>query len=208
MGFELWWSRDRRKWYLSGVMILGMAIACAPWAWRNYTALNAVYFIRSDLGLELRMGNNDRAAGNIDAMHIREFRHPRTHPVEARLVQELGEAEYMRRARVEAVAWIGARPGKFLALTVSRTTQFWLGPFDRPLTALAVTGLTILALLGAWRSLPAMAPPKRAALMIPLICYPLVYYVVLYMPRYRVPLDWILLLLAGAAVWRWTSVTT
>jgi hypothetical protein len=113
------------------------------------------------------MGNNDRAAGNIDAMHIREFRHPRTHPVEARLVQELGEAEYMRRARVEAVAWIGARPGKFLALTVSRTTQFWLGPFDRPLTALAVTGLTILALLGAWRSLPAMAPPKRAALMIP-----------------------------------------
>jgi hypothetical protein len=39
--------------------------------------------------------------------------------------------------------------------------------------------------------------------MIPLICYPLVYYVVIYMPRYRVPLDWILLLLAGAAVWPW-----
>jgi 4-amino-4-deoxy-L-arabinose transferase-like glycosyltransferase len=203
MVFELWWSRDRRKWYLSGVMVLGMAVGCAPWAWRNYTALNAVYFIRSDLGLELRMGNSDGVVGNIEVMHISEFRHPRVHPVEAQLVLELGEAEYMRRARAEAVAWIGAHPGKFLALTVSRTTQFWLGPFDRPLTVLAVTGLTILALLGAWRSLPAMTTPQRAALMVPLICYPLVYYVVLYMPRYRVPLDWILLLLAGAAVWRW-----
>jgi hypothetical protein len=48
-----------------------------------------------------------------------------------------------------------------------------------------------------------MAPPQRASLLTPLVCYPLVYYVVLYMPRYRVPLDWILLLLAGAAVWRW-----
>jgi len=40
----------------------------------------------------------------------------------------------------------------------------------------------------------------------PLVCYPLVYYVVIYMPRYRWPLDWILLLLAGAAVWRWLEM--
>ncbi len=204
MAFELWWSRDRRKWYLSGVMVLGLAIACAPWGWRNYTVFDEVFFIRGDLGLELRMGNHDGAAGAIEKIGAwEEYRHPRTHPVEARLVQELGEAEYMRRAMVEAVDWIREHPGKFLGLTVSRTTQFWLGPFHRPGTALAVTGLTILALLGAWHSLPAMTHPQRAALMTPLICYPLIYYVVIYMPRYRVPLDWILLLLAGAAVWRW-----
>ena len=40
-------------------------------------------------------------------------------------------------------------------------------------------------------------------MLIPLITFPLVYYVVIYMPRYRVPLDWILLLLAGAAAWHW-----
>jgi hypothetical protein len=39
--------------------------------------------------------------------------------------------------------------------------------------------------------------------MMPLIWYPLIYYLVAYMPRYRVPLDWILFLLAGAAVWCW-----
>ena len=109
----------------------------------------------------------------------------------------------MRRAKAEAVDWITGNPWDFLKLTASRAAQFWVGPLHQPGTALAVTALTILALLGAWYSLPGMAPPQRAALLIPLICYPLVYYVVLYMPRYRVPLDWVLLLLAGTAVWRW-----
>ena len=204
MVFELCWSRDRRRWVLSAAMVLGMAVACAPWGWRNHTVFDEVFFIRGNLGLELRMGNHDDAVGALESLGPgHAYRHPRTHPVEARLVQELGEAEYMRRAKVEAVDWIRAHPGRFISLTASRTAQFWLGPFHRPVTALAVTGLTILALLGAWRSLPAMTHPQRAALMIPLIGYPLIYYVVIYMPRYRVPLDWILLLLAGAAVWSW-----
>lgn len=206
IAFELWWHRDRRKWFLSAAMVLGMAIACAPWGWRFHTVFDEIYFIRSNLGLELRMGNNDDAVGALESLGPGyAFRHPRTHPVEARSVQELGEAEYMRRAKAEAIDWIKAHPGRFVGLTASRTAQFWLGPFHQPLTALAVTGLTILALLGAWRTLPTMTGPQRAALIMPLILYPLIYYVVIYMPRYRVPLDWILLLLAGAAVWSWVD---
>lgn len=204
MIFELWWSRDRRKWRLSGIMVLGMAIACAPWAWRNYSVFDEVYFIRDNFGLELRMANHEGATGAADVMGARqEFRHPRTNLEEAQMVLELGEAEYMGLARAEAVDWIETNQGEFLKLTASRLTQFWFGPLHRPGIAVAVTFLTILALLGAWRSLPAMTSPQRAALMIPLIFYPLVYYIVMYMPRYRIPLDWILLLLAGAAIWRW-----
>jgi hypothetical protein len=203
MAFELWWHRARRTWALSAVMVLGMGLACAPWAWRNYTVLHDVFFIRSNLGLELRIGNNDGATGDWEVMGARgDYRHPRSHVDEARLVQELGEAEYMRRAGAEAIDWIRTHPAAFLRLTASRFTQYWLGPLRRPGTALVVTSLTILALVGAWRALPGMTPPQRAALLTPLICYPLVYYVVGYMPRYRVPLDWILLLLAGTAVWR------
>ena len=33
--------------------------------------------------------------------------------------------------------------------------------------------------------------------------YPLVYYFVGYMGRYRMPLNWLFFLLAGAAVWHW-----
>ncbi len=66
-----------------------------------------------------------------------------------------------------------------------------------------VTALTLLALLGAWLTFPSLAVPQRAALLIPLVTYPLIYYVVAYMPRYREPVNWIFLLLAGAAVWHW-----
>jgi hypothetical protein len=205
MVFELGWSRDQRKWLLSGVMVVGIVVACAPWGWRNYRVFNEVFFIRSNLGLELRMGNADGATGDLEKeiRALEEYQHPRTNPVEARLVQELGEPEYMRRAKAEAVHWITTNPWEYLSLTVSRTTQFWVGPLHRPGKALAVTALTILALLGAWYSVPQMAAPQRAALLTPLLCYPLVYYVVIYMPRYRWPLDWLLLSLASAAVWRW-----
>jgi hypothetical protein len=205
MAFELWWCRDRRKWLLSGAMVLGMAVACAPWGWRNYRAFDEVFFIRGNLGLELRMGNHEGATGHLEknVRAIDEYQHPRSNPVEARLVQELGEAEYMRRAKAEAVDWITTNPSDFLVVTASRTVQFWLGPLHQPALALAVTALTILALLGGWYSLPGMTLPQRAALLTPLLCYPLAYYVIIYMPRYRVPLDWILLLLAGATVWRW-----
>lgn len=205
MVFELWWSRDRRKWFLSGAMVLGMVASCAPWGWRNYQVFDEVFFIRGNLGLELRMGNHEGATGHLEknVRAIEEYRHPRSNPAEARLIQELGEAEYMRRAKAEAVDWITDNPLDFLALTASRTAQFWFGPLHQPWIALAVTALTILALLGAWYSLPGMAIPHRAALLTPLICYPVAYYVIIYLPRYRVPLDWILLLLAGATLWHW-----
>jgi len=205
MAFELWWSRGPKKWLRSGVLVLGMFAACVPWGLRNYRVFDEVFFIRGNLGLELRMGNHEGATGDLEKVRLppEAYRHPRTNLDEARLVQELGEPEYMRRAKAEAIEWITSHPWEFLRLTASRTTQFWLGPFHRPVAALAVTTLTILALLGAWYSLPGMSPPSRAALLMPLACYPLVYYVVVYMPRYKWTVNWVLFLLAGAAVWKW-----
>jgi drug/metabolite transporter (DMT)-like permease len=105
MVFEVWWSRDSRKWRLSAVMVLGMVMACIPWGWRNYTVFDEVLFIRGNFGLELRMGNHERATGAMDVMVPRgDFRHPRAHVEEAQLILELGEAEYMKRARIDGVA--------------------------------------------------------------------------------------------------------
>lgn len=200
MLFELGWSRTRRKWILVPVLVLGMITACLPWGLRNYRVFHDIFFIRSNVGLELRMGNHEDAAGAMDVMDARsEHRHPRTHLQEAHALRDLGEMEYMRRARIEAMQWIGSHPGEFLRLTLSRITQFWLGPFHQPGMLFMISLLTILAVVGTCRSLSLMTPPQRAALLIPLLTYPLIYYLVAYMPRYRVPLDWILLLLAGAA---------
>lgn len=203
MTFELWWREDRRKWLASGLITLGILLACLPWGWRNYQTFDAVFFIRSNLGLELRMGNHAGAAAAMDVMDRRqEHRHPRTHEGEARRVQAFGEVAYMRQAGHEALEWIAANPGTFTGLTVSRAAHWWLGPLHYPPGALLVTALTILALLGAWLSVPVLAVPQRAALLMPLLTYPLIYYIVAYMPRYREPIDWIFFLLAGAVVWR------
>ncbi len=201
--FELWWSRRRRAWAHAGLLTLGMVLACLPWGWRNYRTFDAVFFVRSNLGLELRMGNHDGAAAAMDVMDRQEeFLHPRTHLEEARLVQEMGEVGYMRYAGREARDWIRSHPAAFLRLTASRVAHWWLGPLYYPPLATLVILLTVLALAGAWITFPSMTAPQRGALLIPLLTYPLIYYVVAYMPRYRAPIDWAFLLLAGALVLR------
>jgi hypothetical protein len=204
--FELWWCRGRRMWRLTALVVIGATLACVPWGWRNYKVFDEVFFIRSNLGLELRMGNFEGAAPALEVVGQRgEYRHPSAQVEEARLVQELGEMEYMRRAKREALEWITAHPADFARLTALRFVHFWFGPLHRPLAAVAVSLLTVLALLGARRCLPSMTTPQRAAVLIPLVMYPLIYYVVGYEFRYRVPIHWILLLLAGVEVWHWIS---
>ncbi len=81
MPFELWWSRDLRKWVLSVVMTLGVVLACFPWGWRNYATFHEVFFIRSNLGLELGMPNHEGAAAAMEVMDARqEPRHRPTPP--------------------------------------------------------------------------------------------------------------------------------
>ena len=204
MLFELWWQKSPRTWALVGMIALGILLACLPWGWRNYRSFNALFFIRSNLGLELRMGNYDGASATFDEMDAlgTHYRHPRADGSEARELIEIGEVAYMRQAGAEALAWIGAHPAEFLRLTARRFANLWAGPLHRPLVdSPGVLALTLLAIVGAWRSFPRITIPQRAAFLIPLATYPLIYYFVAYMPRYRIPIDWILYILAGAAVW-------
>jgi len=93
-------------------------------------------------------------------------------------------------------------PGEFLRLATRRFANLWAGPVYGPVGGmLDELALTLLALLGAGLAFSKIALPQRAAFLIPLITYPLIYYVVAYMPRYRIPIDWILYTLAGAALW-------
>lgn len=205
MGFELAWSRNRRTWLDLACIALGAMLACVPWAWRNYTAFHELLFIRGNFGLELRIANHDGADPDIDVTRARDavFRHPSANLGEARKVRELGEGEYMRQARNEALQWIRNHPAEFLRLTLLRVVYFWCGPMRLPWKAAAITALTILALLGLRRTLPRLAIPQRAALLIPLATFPLVYYFVSYVSHYRASLEGMLLLLAGAEVQHW-----
>jgi 4-amino-4-deoxy-L-arabinose transferase-like glycosyltransferase len=203
--FELLWKRDRRTPLLCACVVAGAALTCAPWTLRNYQALHGVFFIRSNFGLELRIANHAGADANMEGTAEREtvLRHPSVSLEEARQVRALGEGEYMRRARNEALEWISGHPAEFLRLTLMRVLHFWCGPLRHPWLAALVTTLSALAFLGLRRILPTLTAPGRAALIIPLATFPLVYYLVSYVPHYPAPLAWLLLLLAGQEVQAW-----
>ncbi|MCL4806747.1 MAG: hypothetical protein KJ062_02970 [Thermoanaerobaculia bacterium] len=188
------------RWRGVATVLLGLTLACVPWTVRNAKALGGVFFVRSNFGLELRMGNHEGAGATLqESARGGTERHPRTDLAEAEKVARLGELEYMRAAGREAVAWIRSNPGEFLRITALRCAQFWLGPRDDLPIAAGTTFLSFLAVVGAARSFPRLGDLRRAAILVPLATYPLVYYIVGYEARYRQPLDGLLLLLAAAA---------
>ena len=210
MVFELWWSRDKKKYFFLSVMTLSIVLACIPWAYRNYTTFNALFFIRSNFGLELRMGNHEGAAATMEEMDAQQvaYRHPTLSYTEAHRLLDLGEIEFMRRAKMEALDWIRSNPRDFLWLTLQRIANLWAGPLHQPKAAFEVLFLTFLSFWGLLRTYTSLTIPQRAALILPLALYPVIYYITAYMPRYRTPIDWILFILAGAVIWSWIKPRT
>lgn len=205
--YEIGWRKINRKFAMSGMLALGVILACVPWAWRNYNVLHGFFFIRSNLGLELRMGNNNHPGvaatfAEMDRAGV-YYQHPRLFPAEALKVKELGEAEYMRQALDDVLNWIKENPGEFLKLTLLRFVNFWFIPQRLSPAALFLALFTILASLGLWRIFRSQSLPHRIAFLTPLIAYPLIYYLVPFMPRYRSPIDWTIFMLLGVGIWYW-----
>jgi len=198
LGFELWSRTDLAKWRSVGLVALSALTVCVPWATRNYRALDGLFFVRSNFGLELRMGNHEGATAAIDDSHFRFVPHPRTHVAEALRVRQAGELPYMRQRGSEAADWIVSNPGSFTRLTAERIAWFWFGPIRRPAAALPFVLLTGLAILGSIRLVRSGSVAAAAALLIPLATFPPVYYLVPWQHRYRFPVEWILYLLAGS----------
>jgi hypothetical protein len=182
----------------SAVAALVAALVCAPWTVRNYRALGALMFVRDNLGIELRVSNNDHAtpttAGNRRSA-LRGF-HPNESPAEAARVRELGEAAYNRACLAATRRWIAAHPAAFLRLTASRVRLFWFPEGRRawPLWGLTAISIAGIALLGR------RDRPAAWTLAAILALYPLIYYLVQAEERYRYPIVWVTLLLAGYAI--------
>ena len=203
--FEIGRRKISRKLAFTGMLALGVILACVPWAWRNYAVFHELFFIRSNLGLELRMGNHEGANAAMETMNFTRPKHPRTQIAEARKVQQMGEVEYMRQAMHEALAWILENPVEFLKSTFLRFVYFWFGPLYLGRAIVVITMLTILAVLGIRRIFRLLSLPQLTIILVPLLTYPLIYYLVPYMPRYRTPIDWLIFMLAGIEIWHWIS---
>lgn len=179
-------------------------LCCVPWTVRNYSVFHAFVPLRSILGLQLWVGNNPSAK----VVWLGE-QHPIHDTAERRHYVEIGEIAYMREKEHAAIAYMVTHPGREAQLIGGRFISFWAGGSPSPLRDfwnsrsawfryvlafnLAVAVVALAGLIRLWRA--------RSPFLIPVAAYPLIlpwaYYLTLSLPRYRHPIDPILMLLAA-----------
>ncbi|MGH9583461.1 MAG: hypothetical protein ACRD4O_11045, partial [Bryobacteraceae bacterium] len=171
----------------------------APWAIRNYEVLGSPIWTRSNFWLEIHDSNNDwMTADEQTDYSIPQFAlvHPYAGASERAEVKRLGEVAYMRAKRKQALTWIATHKRRFLELTAERFRLFWIPRMKRPIQTALEAALTILGLSGLvllFRSRAAFAWIFSALVVL----FPGVYYFIMVTPRFRVPLEPFLFLLAG-----------
>jgi hypothetical protein len=187
---------------------LGALVLLSPWPIRNWRTLGSPVLLRSNFGLEMRVSNNDYAKGSMPE-NIETGVFDRYHPIknkdEARRVAELGEVEYNRQALRSALGWIGQNPKPFVLLTLRRIYLFWFPKGWVPWQTTPVIILQLVSLCGWFLVARKIRSFALQLVLILWITYPAVYYFLQMDSRYRYPVHWSVLLLAGAALDHWAS---
>jgi len=175
-----------------------------PWLVRNYHQFDRL-FLRSNLGLELKLGNSMQAwegyvtGASSSAM---ELGHPTLVPEEFDRFVALGEVAYVEEAFAEARSFIRDNPTKFLRLCGRRVHHFWLGDLGvrndwtanlhtslslswvKKLSHLAPLPFLILGIVLSLRNRLHVSP-----LLALFLLFPLVYYLTHVSERYRFPIE-------------------
>lgn len=210
--FLLGWAvghSPRRKIARLSLAVATTLLCCLPWVVRNAIVFHRFIPIRSTLGLQLWLGNNEQARplwlGTL---------HPIFNSVERERYIQQGEIAYMDAKLQAALAYMRAHPRRVLTLAARRFVAFWSGGTPSPPRDWQhnhshwfryVLGFNLLlALLGAggllrlWAS---RAPARVPLSVLPLI-FPFAYYFTLVIPRYRLPADPSVVLLAACCLIR------
>lgn len=171
--------------------IIAFCIVFSPWPLRNAAVMHAFIPLRTDFGYELWIGNHPGGDGNFD-----ESMNPMMSATERSAFVQQGELAYLHEKGVLARAYISSNPGRFASLTLNRIGQFWTGAeagteaAGVPILLLAIAGFALL-----WRR-------KSVALLyaLPLLIFPLPYYITHVYVRFLYVIDPLLILLAATAV--------
>jgi hypothetical protein len=197
MAWAAWQTRHvARAAPLAG--LLALLLLFSPWPIRNACRFHAFIPLRSTTGFELWMGNRPGATGFLD-----ESLFPMYNKSELASYVAKGEVAYTRDKSAQAWDYIRAHPAIFLRLTLRRCFRFWAGtgsvggPRIYELHALLTTILGFTGLVFLYRN----RMRAFAVLMaLPLLLFPLPYYITHAEFRYRLNLDPLLTLLAAYAV--------
>lgn len=210
IGWLVWHLRTAQKLCFSRPLLsAGIAVlCCVPWTIRNYAVFHALIPFRSVLGLQLWVGNNERAPdrrpGEI---------HPLSNSTEREKYRAMGELPYMREKEQEALRFIRTHPRVEARLVWDRFAATWTGGSPQPFTDfLRIRSLEFRAILlfnvfvaaGALVGAIALLR-RRSPYAFPVIAFPLFLpipaYLTLSSARYRHPIDPAILLLTAVALY-------
>jgi 4-amino-4-deoxy-L-arabinose transferase-like glycosyltransferase len=199
-GLWAWYRRAQRgKRSLAGVVLASVVfLACiAPWLVRNERTFGRFIFIRDNFGAELRLGNGNGADGTW-----MEYLHPTQDVYAMRQYQSMGELAYIAMRKRQALDYIRADYARFARLCVKRFIYFWAGPpkatqpwwMNNAKNSLFLAS-SILMFWGLGRALR-LRKPGAWLLFWLILLYPAIYYFVFPAPRYRVPIEPEMIILA------------
>ena len=112
-------------------------------------------------------------------------------------VRQMGEVAYDRYDLHLALQWIRQHPGKFATLSAWRFLYFWAGPPEHPYELIVTTSYTLAGLVGLFFMKRFVGSIQFQIWVTVLASFPLMYYFVQYVSRYRTPIDWMLWFSAG-----------
>jgi hypothetical protein len=189
-----------------GVFALGFALVVSPWLVRNYLTFGEFVFIRSNFGQELYQSNHEGSRGFSEG----NLFHPANYDQAMEKLRQMGELAYLAETQRAAWLFILAKPGTFVWLTLKRVLYFWTGTprvnFIFWLSGRFVTlkyalftSISVLAFLGLFFAFR-LYNPVVPLFAITLVIFPLVYYVTHPTPRYRHPIEPVMVLLGVYAM--------
>jgi hypothetical protein len=205
-------SADRQRGHAKGYMqptlaVLTLLLIFAPWPVRNLKVMHAFIPLRSNLGYELWNGNLPEAGGEF----IRAL-HPLNSKVEFARYAALGEVAYMNEKTALAESAIKADPARFVRISFKRIWYFWFGMCQLlPDTSTVIVLQAVLTTISGAAGLLLVfrkSRPTAWLFMLPLLFFPLPYYVTHPDQRFRLLLDPLLMVLGSYAVVRlWDRLT-
>jgi 4-amino-4-deoxy-L-arabinose transferase-like glycosyltransferase len=197
LGWAAWQTRKTLRYSpLLGLLVL--VLVFAPWPIRNARALGAFIPMRSTVGLELWMGNRAGATGFLDESVFPLFNRGEYDQYVAK-----GEVAYMRDKSGLARTYVRAHPLEFLRLSCIRVLRFWTGTGSKDGSVLFAVHALLTSCLGAmgmWRLWQRGRFGVAALFLLPLMVFPLPYYITHAEFRYRLVVDPLLTILAASAL--------
>lgn len=206
----LWWRarmQSRNVVPRVALTLVVTTLCCVPWTIRNYRVFHAFVPLRSVLGLQLWLGNNDQTEdifrGNL---------HPIYNEAERQHYIDIGEIAYMRGKHELALRYMFSHPSREAHLSWLRFVSIWAGGAIHPVDDFIGTPDPWYRYVLAFNLFVAFATLAGAILLfvqcsthaVPCVAFPAIfpwaYYLTLALPRYRLPIDPVSMILTSVAI--------